>query len=752
MTIGFLGRKCIRAYAARAVGVTGVAGREARLVVAGGQCRLGWLGLGLLVLARLAAEPEEPIRTIPAATTAELTPSNGWPALDHYRDWSRSLGGPTSNRFSPLTQLTPENVGRLQVAWTYRSGDGAGNLQANPIVVDGVMYAPTAGHAIVALDAASGTERWRYVPEKRGNGLTDLPARRGLIYWRGTDSVGARLIFTAGNWVYALDPRNGRPIPSFGTDGRTPLPTGAGATGAIWKDTLVVPGFARDVFGYDVVTGALRWRFHTIPQPGEFGADTWRGRGSGANSWGGMSLDESRGIAFVATGSPKPNFDGTGHHGDNLFGNCVIALDVATGKRLWHFQEIRHDIWDLDIPAPPNLVTITREGQRYDAVAQVTKIGNTLLLDRTTGKPLFPFRLRRAPASKLPGEETALYQPDPELPEPFGRQDFRREDVTNRTPEARQHVETLLSRANLGWFTAFEIAKPTVYQGVHGGAEWTGAAVDPRTARLYVTANHLPWTITMFRDDDPPPLVPATAGEQAYQMFCAACHGPDRRGIGVAPPLRGLRHRLDAEAILTLLKTGRNLMPPLGVAIPPPQQQAIVDFLLARDRPAVTTEKGRPRYAFGGFTKLLDHEGYPGIKPPWGTLNCINLNTGKIEWRVPLGEYAELKAAGVPKTGTENFGGAIVTAGGLLFCSGTRDRKIRAFSADSGAELWAADLPLHGTAPPTTYEVGGRQFVVIAATGGGKLGGPVGDAWVAFALPTPAGADRLAPKRTAGPP
>ena len=677
-------------------------------------------------------------QTIPAARTDELTPANGWPTLDHYRDWSRSLGGPTSNRFSTLDQITPENVTRLEVAWTYRSKDGAGNLQANPIVVDGVMFAPTAGHALVALDAATGIERWRYQPEKRGNRLEDLPARRGLIYWRGTAVAGPRLIFTAGNWVYSLDPKTGRPIESFGREGRAELPTGAGVTGAVYQDTLVVPGFGGDVFGYDVVTGALRWRFRTIPQPGEFGADTWRGsEGSGANCWGGMALDESRGIAFVATGSPKPNFDGTGHRGDNLFANCVIAIDVATGRRLWHFQEIRHDIWDLDIPAPPNLVTITRDGKKYDAVAQVTKMGNTLLLDRTTGKPLFPFRLRRAPASSLPGEETSPYQPDIALPEPFAKQEFRREDITDRTPEARTHVEALLARANLGWFTAFEIGKPTVFQGIHGGAEWTGAAVDPRSARLYVTANHVPWAITVFRDDDPPPLVPATTGEQAYQMFCASCHGPDRKGVGVAPPLRGVRHRMDVPTVLELLKTGRNLMPPLGAAIPEAQQRAIVDFLLARDRPIGTVRAGRPKYSFAGYQKLLDHEGYPGGKPPWGTLNCIDLNTGKLEWRVPLGSYAALTTAGRPGTGTENFGGAIVTAGGLVFCSGTRDKKIRAFSADSGEELWAAELPLHGTAPPTTYEVDGRQFVVIAATGGGKLGGRTGDAWVAFALPKP---------------
>ncbi len=694
--------------------------------------------LGAAAATCVAASAPE-YKTIPAARPEELTPSNGWPAAGEFRTWSRSLGGPTSNRFSGLEQITPKNVAQLEVAWTYNSKDGKANLQANPIVVDGVMYAPTGGHHIVAIDAATGVERWRYKPEKKGNRLDELPARRGLIYWPGQPAaagkvaVGARLIFTAGNWVYSLDPATGLPVESFGEKGRAALPTGGGVTGAIWKDVLIVPGFGRDVFGYDVVTGALRWRFHTMPQPGEFGADTWQGQETGANCWGGMALDESRGIAYVSTGSPKPNFIGIGHLGENLFSNCVLALDAATGKRLWHFQEIPHDIWDLDLPAAPNLVTVVRDGRKIDAVAQVTKIGNTLLLDRVTGKPLFPYRMRRAPTSRLEGEQTWPWQPDLELPEPFGKQEFRREDITQRTPEARAHVEAMLARVNMGWFTAFEAAKPTVFYGLHGGAEWTGAAVDPRSARLYVSANHLPWAITVFRDDDPAPLVPATAGEQVYQQLCAACHSPTRTGIGMVPPLRGLRHRMDEAALVELIAKGRGAMPPMPM-VTKEQSKALADFLLVRDRPA-PPPTGRPKYAFGGYKKVLDHEEYPGIKPPWGTLNCIDLNTGRIVWRVPLGEYPELTKAGLQKTGTENFGGAIVTASGLVFCSGTRDRKIRAFAAETGAELWSADLPLHGTAPPTTCEADGRQFIVIAASGGGKLGGPTGDAWVAFALP-----------------
>jgi glucose dehydrogenase/sugar phosphate isomerase/epimerase len=685
-----------------------------------------------------AALPE--FKEIPAAKTGELTASSGWPRTGLMTNWHRSLGDATSSRFSALTQINRETVKRLEVAWTYHSKDGTANIQCNPIIVDDVMFAPTAGNHIVALNAATGAELWRFKPELRKGGmrLEDFPARRGLLYWPGTAGAGARILFTCGNWIYALDPKTGRSLSNFGENGRTFLPAGGTVAGAVYKQVLVVPGFNRDVFGYDVRNGKLIWTFHTLPQPGELGHETWSRVEEGANCWGGMALDEQRGIAFVSTGSPKPNFVGTGHQGDNLFSNCLLALDALTGKRLWHFQEIRHDIWDWDIPAPPNLVTITREGRRVDAVAQVTKLGNTLLLDRTTGKPVFPVRLRRAPPSKLPGEETSPYQPDIRLPEPFARQFFSRTEITTRSDEAHEYIESRVANVNFGWFEPFQEGKPTVLYNIHGGAEWTGAAFDPASGCLYVSANEIPWIVTVFQDDNEPPRDPKnpTLGERLYLQNCATCHGPDRIGIGTAPPLRGLRHRLKDSDVLALFKTGRNLMP-----VPPPmtdvEQTALLDFLFLRDRsqPPSTAKRARPAYTSNGYPKLLDHENYPGNKPPWGTLNCIDLNTGMLRWKVPLGEYPELTAQGVPKTGTENFGGAMVTAGGLVFCSGTRDNMIRAFDSATGAELWSNKLPLHGTAPPATYTVNGRQYIVIAATGGGKLGGPTGDSWVAFALP-----------------
>ncbi len=682
-------------------------------------------------------------QTIPAATAHELTASDGHPTRSAARHWTRSHGDNGSRRYSSLAQINVTNVSQLEVAWTYRSGDGSGNLQSNPVIVDGVIYSPTVGRHMVAIDGATGQERWRFKPEGSAR-----PAFRGLTHWAGDDSAAPRLLFTAGPWLYALDPQTGKPLTGFAEGGRLKLPGPApGEFGAstvapvVFERTVIVPGFERDVWAFEVVTGEHLWTFHTVPRPGEFGADTWdQAQPYGANCWGGMALDDQRGIAYITTGSPKPNFVGVSHHGDNLFANCVVALDARTGQRLWHFQEVRHDIWDLDLPAPPVLTTITREGRRVDVVAAVTKLGNTLLLDRVTGQPVFPVRLRRAPTSSLPGERTAPYQPDLELPEPFARQVFTTNDITRRTPEAFDFISQRVAAANFGWFEPFTDSRPTIFFGIHGGAEWTGAGVDPVNGHLYVSGNEIPWVITVFRDEPEPPIppgTPPTRGQMLYEQLCASCHGADRLGLATAPPLRSLGRRLNDEQVVALLQTGRNLMP-AAPELSEPDTRALLDFLFLRDRPATTAtpaKPARPSYRDTGYPKLLDEAGYPGSTPPWGTLTCLDLNTGRRVWQVPLGEYPELTALGHAKTGTENFGGPIITAGGLVFVAGTRDQLMRAFDARTGDELWSHALPFGGYAPPSTYEINGRQFVVIPATGGGKLGGPMGDALVAFALP-----------------
>jgi quinoprotein glucose dehydrogenase len=373
-----------------------------------------------------------------------------------------------------------------------------------------------------------------------------------------------------------------------------------------------------------------------------------------------------------------------------------------------------------------------------DVVAAVTKIGNTLLLDRVTGKPIFPFRLRRAPTSDLRGEITAPYQPDVELPEPFAKQEYTKEDLTDRSEESTDFAQTRFKTATAGWFRPGSEGRPNLYFNIDGGAEWTGAAIDPEKGRLYVTANHMGWNISLFRNDDPPwnPGWPMTAGRAAYEANCAQCHATNQLGVSMAPPLRGVRHRLDFTAVTNQIRVGKNAMPSHPL-LPEETVTAIADYLLWKDRPLPKPgpRPERPEYNMAGYLKFYDHEGYPANKPPWGTLNCVDLNTGKLLWKVPLGEYPELTRQGVPKTGTENYGGATVTAGGLVFAAGTRDHKVRPFDKETGAELWSATLPFVGNAPPTVCEVNGRQYVIISATGGNKLGTPFGDAYVAFSLP-----------------
>ena len=676
---------------------------------------------------------------IPAARTEDLTPAEKPPSKETFTTWQRSHGDNGGRRYSTLTQINRGNVTNLEIAWTYHSQDTGAALECNPIIVGDVMVTPTPGDSLVAVNAATGEELWRFKPEGR-------PAFRGLVYWPGGVNESERVLFCAGPFLYAISPKTGRLIEEFGDQGKVRLPgvseSGFGAATAapaIFKKILVVPGFEKDVWGYDLVKGRLLWTFHTVPHPGEFGYDTWdKTESYGANDWAGMAMDDVRGIAFITTGGPKPNFNGVRHLGQDLFCNCLIALDAQTGRRLWHFQEIRHDIWDLDMSAPPGLATITRGGRRVDVVAATTKIGNTILLDRVTGQPVFPFRLRRAPTSTLPGEQTWPYQPDLELPEPFSKLEFTEADVTDRTPEAHDYALARFKGMRTGWFEPTAEGRPTLFFDIDGGAEWTGACIDQKTGKLYVTANRIGWAITTMRDDDPPddPHAPKTPGQKIFEAVCATCHGANRLGVGVTPPLRGLRHRLNDEQVIHQIRTGKNAMP-ANTQLSDADVKLLVDYLMARDRPApvLTARTERPEYSFAGYPRFYDQDGYPANKSPWGTLNCIDLNTGKLAWQVPLGEYPELAAQGLAKTGTENYGGAIVTAGGLLFVSGTRDNKIRAFDKNTGAELWSATLPYAGSAAPATYEIQGRQYVVIPATGVQHLGTPRGDAWVGFALP-----------------
>jgi len=662
-------------------------------------------------------------------------------------NWPAYGGNSASTRYAPLKQINRSNVARLQLAWTYDTADGPGASQTQPIVVDGVLYALTPKHKVIALNAATGKLLWRF-----DSGITGRGQNRGVVYWAsGPD----RRIFSAqGSFVYALDAATGKPIPAFGVDGRIDLRQGLGrdpekqsialtTPGIIYKDLLIVggrtpeslPGPPGDVRAYDVRTGKLRWSFHTIPHPGELGYDTWPKDAwtysGSANNWAGMALDEKRGIVYVPTGSAASDFFGGDRLGDNLFANTLLALNAATGERIWHFQAVKHDIWDRDFPSPPTLVTLKRDGKTIDAVAQTTKQGWVYVFDRVTGKPLFPIEYRKYPASTVPGEVAAETQPLPTKPAAFARQSLTEDGLTNRTPEAHQWaLERFRALRGGGQFFPFGVGIDTIiFPGYDGGAEWGGSAFDPESALLFVNANEMAWTGSLAE------IELGVSGRQLYLTNCASCHGDTMAG---APPqfpsLIDIAARRTQPQLTAIIREGAGRMP----GFPNLSARDLRTLLQYLANPAATSNPlpAPPltrSYRFTGYNKFLDPDGYPAVVPPWGTLNAINLNTGEYAWKIPLGEYPELGQ----NTGTENYGGPIVTAGGLVFIAATDfDRKFRAFDKQTGKLLWETTLPFAGNATPATYEVAGRQFVVIYATGGkGKRTDPIGGTYVAFALP-----------------
>ena len=655
-------------------------------------------------------------------------------------------GGVDNIRHSSLAQITRENVARLQVAWTYDSHDAftASEMQSNPIVVDGVLYATTPTMKVVAIDAATGAELWKFDPS--GGAASMARARH-----RGVTVDKDRVFVTYRSFLYALDRKTGRPILTFGATGRIDLREGldqpvqglsvsASTPGSIFEDTIIVgtavpetlPGSPGHIRAFDVNTGKVRWIFHTIPKPGEMGYETWPPEAyklaGGANAWAGVTVDTKNGLVFAATGSASFDFYGVTRHGDNLFADCVLALDARTGKYVWHFQGIHHDVWDYDFPAAPSLVTVRRDGRAVDAVAQTTKYGYVYVLDRRTGAPLFPIEMRKVPASTIDGEQLATEQPYPTLPVPFARQGLTEAMLTTRTREAHADVLARFTKYSKGFLAPPSLEGTIVFPGFDGGAEWGGAAFDPDTALFYVNSNEMPWIIKLIPNND-------TA---LYNSKCATCHREDRKGGATAPSLIDVGTRLSRDEIATIIRQGTGRMPGFpdmgGRNI-----NDVVDFLITgKDKasdPAVASDPSRLKYRSDGESIFLDPDGYPAITPPWGTLNALDLNSGQMRWKTPFGEFPDLAAKGLRNTGSDNYGGPVVTAGGVLFIGATNfDRKFHAYDKLTGKLLWEATLPAAGNATPAVYQLAGREYVVIVC-GGGKNGAPSGSAIVAFALP-----------------
>ncbi len=688
--------------------------------------------------------------SVPISSPAQAT-------SDPWRGWGVFGGSADNIHYSSLDQINRDNVQALQVAWTFDSGDQhpKSEMECNPIVVDGVLYATTPNGDVVALDAATGTLHWRF---DANEGLRNIGKvrNRGVTYW--SDGTDRRIFVGVRQYLFSLDAQTGKPIAAFGKAGRVDLRVGLGreplnwmtmtSPAVVYKDLVIVgaamtetlPASPGDIRAYDVHSGQLRWTFHTIPHPGEFGYETWPKTAwtysGAANNWPGMTLDSKRGIIFVPTGSAASDFYGANRTGDDLFANCLIALNVETGKRIWHFQFVHHDIWDRDLPSAPALVTVKRNGHDVAALAQTTKQGYVFLFDRETGKPLFPIKSRKYPPSDVEGEVTAKEQSLPLLPAPFARQKLTADMITTRTPEAHQEaLERFTKLRSDGQFIPASTQGTIIFPGFDGGAEWGGGAFDPTTGLLYVNANEMAWVLRLV------PQKPRTFEANGRDIFlrnCSACHRADRTG---APPefpsLIGLSDRYEETSVKQLIAQGQGRMPGFA-SLGQDQVEAVFEYVYYGKEKTVKDNGPSPldaKYISDGYNKFLDKDGYPAIQPPWGTLTAIDLNSGKTVWKIPLGEYPELAAQGLTGTGSENYGGPVVTAGGLLFIGATNyDKVFRALDKATGKVLWQTTLPAAGNATPSTYEVNGRQYVVIAA-GGGKSPAPTGGSLVAFALP-----------------
>lgn len=677
------------------------------------------------------------------------------------RNWSEYLGGPDRNHYSTLQQITPTNVNQLKVAWEYHTQD-TGQIQCNPIIVDGTLYGMTATTQPFAVNAATGKEIWR----KQSEDVNNLSTSRGLVYWEnGNDK---RILYTNGPWLYAVEASTGKAVTSFGEKGRTSLRAGLGETaankmvisntpGTVYEDIIIMPLRVSEgadaalghIQAFNIRTGKLAWVFRTIPQPGDFGYDTWPKDAyknteiGAANNWAGMSVDRERGIVYVPTGSAAFDFYGGNRPGSNLFANTLLALNAKTGERIWHYQLVHHDILDRDPPAPPNLVTITRNGKKVDAVVQVTKQGHTFVFDRVSGEPLYPIEERPVPASDIPGEQAWPTQPFPTHPAPFARQTFTEEDLSPLAENKEELIEIFENSRSEGPFTPLSEDGTIIYPGLDGGAEWGGAAVDPEGI-LYLNSNEMAWHISLGSSASEEDLERLSLGRRMYTLNCTPCHGAELKGNPASgfPSLEDIGNRRDREHVANVITHGRGMMPAFS-KLSEDEKKALVGFLFGEEKPQpeIPREPGLGKdeneempYQISGYTKFLDSNGYPAVRPPWGTLNAIDLNTGEYVWKIPYGEYPELIAKGIPQTGAESYGGPAITASGILFIAGTKDGKFRAYDKSNGKLLWETKLPAAAFATPSIYEANGRQYVVVAC-GGTKLGAAGGDSYVAFALP-----------------
>ncbi|MDW3651634.1 MAG: PQQ-binding-like beta-propeller repeat protein [Bacteroidia bacterium] len=679
-----------------------------------------------------------------------------------FSQWDTYSGDPSGAKYSSLDQINKDNIQGLKPAWVFRTSDMLESprtqIQCNPIIIGEIMYIISPGLKLIALEAESGKEVWTFdpYPGEKSSGTI-----RGLTFW--DDAEGGKVFYVAGSYLYQLFAQSGEINEMFGEVGRIDLRKGLGrepedlwvsatSPGIIYGNNFILgtrvgegpgssaPGHIR---AYNLRSGEIDWTFHTIPQPGEFGYETWPPEAwkesGGANPWGGFSLDEKRGWIFCGTGSAAYDHWGGDRIGDNLFANCILALDAETGKRIWHYQVVHHDIWDYDLASPPNLVQLKKGNTLIDAIAQPTKMGHLFVLDRESGQAIFPIEEVPVPQSRIPGEQTSPTQPFPHKELRYGQQRFTKAEATDLNPESNEEVKARLEEMISGdiFLPPDTIASVTLPQ-FNGGTDWGGAAYDPVNRLLFVNTSNEAESIVMIPAKQEEGLDEYSYGKRLFNAYCSSCHSMGNATS--VPALSHLKEKEEASARAYMDKVfqeGKGQMPAF-TTLSKAEKRAIQSFLLELGKEEAVEigeqEKAPRPWLDKGHQEMKTKEGYPVNIRPWGSLTAIDLDKGKIKWQVPLGTYPELEKKGFPPTGTFNMGGPLVTAGGLVFIGASMDERFHAYDKDTGQLLWEFQLDAGAYASPASFSIGGKQYIVIAAGGGGKPGTKAGNAYYCFAL------------------